>query len=238
MPVTLLLADDSVVIQKLVGLSFANEDIKIITVDNGDDAISRANECKPDIVLADVVMPGKNGYEVCSAIRTNPELAGTPVLLLTGTFEAFDEGRANEVGATGHVTKPFEAQVLVDRVTEILEQSRGAAQASPSLAGAGDFFDERQGEMGGTASTIPRPAQPSIGESFAFGTSMTNDSLNMGIDMANEPLSSPIDEVGAETAALVAGTDYFCSDSLPGGLTSVEPGNSVLILMLSVRAMG
>ena len=64
MPKTLLLADDSVTIQKVVGISFASEDITLITVDNGDDAIVKAREIRPDMVLADVVMPGKNGYEV------------------------------------------------------------------------------------------------------------------------------------------------------------------------------
>ena len=157
MPVTLLLADDSVVIQKLVGLSFANEDIEIITVDNGDDAVSRANECKPDLILADVVMPGLNGYEVCSAIRNNPELTTTPVLLLTGTFEAFDEGRANDVGATGHITKPFEAQVLVDRVTAILEERRKTSPVSPPSAAVGDFFDENVGELSGSAAVSAGP---------------------------------------------------------------------------------
>ena len=91
---TLLLADDSVTIQKVVGISFANEDVRIVTVDNGDDAVARAREIKPDIVLADVVMPGKSGYDVCAAIKGDPELRGTPVLLLTGTFETFDEDRA------------------------------------------------------------------------------------------------------------------------------------------------
>lgn len=87
----LLLADDSVVIQKLVGLSFANEDIEIISTDNGDDAVSLAREVQPDVVLADVVMPGLSGYEVCEAIRQDANLSHLPVLLLTGTFEAFDE---------------------------------------------------------------------------------------------------------------------------------------------------
>ena len=66
---TLLLADDSVVIQKLVGLSFANEDVELSTTDNGDDAIARARELKPDLILADVVMPGKSGYDVCREVR-------------------------------------------------------------------------------------------------------------------------------------------------------------------------
>lgn len=127
MPKTLLLADDSVVIQKLVGLSFANEDVQLVTTDNGDDAIGKARECRPDIVLADVVMPGRSGYEVCEAIKSDPELAHVPVILLTGTFEAFDESRARAAGSNGHITKPFEAQALVDRVNELLSAAPPAA---------------------------------------------------------------------------------------------------------------
>jgi len=124
MPKTLLLADDSVTIQKVVGISFANEDVKLVTVDNGDDALARARELRPDIVLADVVMPGMNGYEVCEAIKKDPELGSIPVLLLTGTFEAFDEERAARAGADGHITKPFEAQSLVDQVHARLASAR------------------------------------------------------------------------------------------------------------------
>jgi len=116
----LLLADDSVVIQKLVGLSFANEDIEIFSTDNGDDALIQAREIQPDIILADVVMPGLSGYEVCEAIKQDPALAHTPVLLLAGTFETFDEARAARVGANGQITKPFEAQALVERVNEVM----------------------------------------------------------------------------------------------------------------------
>jgi CheY-like chemotaxis protein len=117
---SLLLADDSVTIQKVVGLSFASEDIQITTVDNGDDAVTRAKEIRPDVILADVVMPGMSGYEVCEAIKADAELRHIPVLLLTGTFEAFDDARAAQVGAAGHVAKPFEAQTLVERVKELL----------------------------------------------------------------------------------------------------------------------
>ncbi len=130
MPKTLLLADDSVVIQKLVGLSFANEDVELTTTDNGDDAVAKARELKPDLILADVVMPGKNGYEVCETIKADADLRHIPVLLLTGTFEAFDENRARTAGSDGHITKPFEAQALVDRVTDLLAQ----APAQPPLA--------------------------------------------------------------------------------------------------------
>jgi CheY-like chemotaxis protein len=136
MPKTLLLADDSVTIQKVVGISFANEDIVLLTVDNGDDAIARAREARPDVILADVVMPGKNGYDVCQVIKADPSLAHIPVLLLTGTFEAFDEQRAARVGADGHITKPFEAQSLVDTVNGLLARPPAGAGDSGSRAEA------------------------------------------------------------------------------------------------------
>ena len=159
MPKTLLLADDSVTIQKVVGISFANEDVVLITVDNGDDAVLRARELRPDLVLADVAMPGKDGYEVCEAIKADPQLRHVPVLLLSGTFESFDEARARHVGADGHITKPFEAQALVDRVNELLAHAEtmrpvgGGSDTTvlvserPSASGdAFDFFDEEFAE--------------------------------------------------------------------------------------------
>src|SRR5512135_1974167 len=99
MPKNLLLADDSITIQKVVGITFAGEDFRITAVDNGEDAIARTRELRPDIVLADVVMPRKNGYEVCEAIKGDAELGKIPVLLLAGTFEAFDESRARAARA-------------------------------------------------------------------------------------------------------------------------------------------
>lgn len=132
MPKTLLLADDSVTIQKVVGITFANEDVELVTVDNGDDALIRARQMKPDLVLADIGMPGLDGYALCGAIRKDPTIAHTPVLLLTGTFETYDEEKAREVGANGYISKPFEAQALVDRVFAMLAQSAAKPAAPPA----------------------------------------------------------------------------------------------------------
>jgi CheY-like chemotaxis protein len=82
-------------------------------------------------------MPGMNGYEVCQAIKSDPQLQSTPVLLLTGTFEAFDEERAAQAGADGHITKPFEAQALVDQVNDHLAQTTAPTPAAePTLVSA------------------------------------------------------------------------------------------------------
>ncbi len=131
---TLLLADDSVTIQKVVGITFASEDIDLVTVDNGDDALTRAREIHPDLVLADVSMPGLDGYELCHAIKNDAALAGIPVVLLTGTFEVQDDSRAAQVGADAQIAKPFEAQALVDLVRGLIGSGASAAPVTPPAA--------------------------------------------------------------------------------------------------------
>ena len=131
MPNTLLLADDSVTIQKVVGITFANEDIELVTVDNGEEALARCREIRPSLVLADVTMPGLSGYELCREIKQDPALNQIPVLLLAGTFETFNEDLATSVGADGQVTKPFEAQVLIDRVNDLLSRTPAAPAQLP-----------------------------------------------------------------------------------------------------------
>ena len=136
MPYTLLLADDSVTIQRVIELTFADEDITVIAVSDGDQAIARLDASPPDIVLADIGMPGKNGYEVAQYIRRSPKLAHIPVVLLTGAFEPVDQARANEAGCDGVLAKPFEPQLVIGRVKELLARlHRGPDANAPAAAG-------------------------------------------------------------------------------------------------------
>ncbi len=118
----ILLADDSITIQKVVSLTLANEDYELIIVGDGDSALKKAKEIKPDLVIADLSMPGMNGYELCEAIKRDEELAGTPVMLLASTFESIDEQRAERVGADGHIVKPFESEELITKIKELLSR--------------------------------------------------------------------------------------------------------------------
>jgi CheY-like chemotaxis protein len=130
MPIKLLLADDSITIHKVVQLTFAAEDVLIDAVTQGDVAIERARQTKPDIVLADVFMPGRNGYEVCATIKEDPQLEGTPVVLLVGTFEPFDEMAASRAKCDAYLTKPFDTAELIDIVRSLVEQhDAGEAEA-------------------------------------------------------------------------------------------------------------
>ena len=126
-PKTLLLADDSVTIQRVIELTFADEDIRVVAVSDGDQAIARLETTTPDIVLADVGMPGRSGYEVAQYIKQTPRLAHIPVLLLTGAFEPVDHDRAAQAGCDGVLAKPFEPQLVISRVKELLARSPAAA---------------------------------------------------------------------------------------------------------------
>jgi CheY-like chemotaxis protein len=131
---TILLADDSVTIQRVIELTFADEDVQVIAVSNGDQAIARLNSAPPDIVLADIGMPGKDGYEVARYVKQSPRLSHIPVVLLTGAFEPVDQARAAEVQCDGVLAKPFEPQLVIGRVKELL--SSGASHVATADAEA------------------------------------------------------------------------------------------------------
>lgn len=135
--ISILLADDSITIQKVVGIIFGSDDYSLTVVDNGKAAVQKAQELQPDVLLIDALMPGMTGYEVCEAIRKDAALATKPVLLLTGSFEPFDEEKARQCGADDHIVKPFESQQIVAKVQELyqigLNRAGGAAAPAPQV---------------------------------------------------------------------------------------------------------
>src|SRR5687768_10262749 len=135
---TILLADKSITIQKIVELTFADDNYVIRSVSDGAAALDAIPQIKPDLILADISLPVKNGYEVCKTLRTDPtfaEFSRTPVILLAGIYETMDEERARlvqeraeEVQANTYLSKPFDPQVLVTKVREFMGASNGSVQ--------------------------------------------------------------------------------------------------------------
>jgi len=103
----ILVADDNSNIQKMVGLALKDQGIDVVAVGNGEAAVRKISDIKPDLVLADVFMPVRNGYEVCQYVKGDPALAHIPVILLVGAFDPLDEQEAQRVGADGVLKKPF-----------------------------------------------------------------------------------------------------------------------------------
>lgn len=197
---TLLLADDSVTIQRVIELTFADEDVQVVAVSDGDQAIARLDAAPPDIVLADIGMPGRNGYEVARYVKQSPKLSHIPVVLLTGAFEPVDQARAIEVGCDGVLAKPFEPQLVIGRVKELLTSERRAAAApassssapgataapTPEPADLDDYFDrldvafaKLSGQPVGKAATEPEPEPEPATE---LGRQPTPDSVADQID--------------------------------------------------------
>jgi CheY-like chemotaxis protein len=128
----LLLADDSITIQKVVDLTFADEGVNVLCVSNGREAIEALAEFSPDVVLADVFMPGMNGYEVCEYIKQHDKFKHIPVMLLVGSFEPFDEEEARRVGANDTLTKPFQSiRRLIEKVG-LLSSNRPPEEQIPT----------------------------------------------------------------------------------------------------------
>lgn len=120
MPYKLLLADDSLTIQKVVELVLADEHFEIRTCNDGEQALSELESFSPNIVLADIEMPKLNGYQLCEKIKQNASTVHVPVILLAGAFEPFDENYAKSVGADDYIIKPFESQELISKVKSLL----------------------------------------------------------------------------------------------------------------------
>ncbi len=181
MPRKLLLADDSVTIQRVIELTFADEDIQVIAVGDGRQAIERVERERPDIILADVGMPERDGYEVAAFVKSNPALAQIPVVLLTGAFEPIDESRARAVGCDGVLVKPFEPQMVINRVRDLLAGRRPTTlwSAAPTAQGpvrqAPSDADLRQG--------VPAPGGDSLEAYF--------DRLDAAFSGASTPPEMP-----------------------------------------------
>jgi CheY-like chemotaxis protein len=117
----LLLADDSPTVQKVVSLTFSDEDFEVIAVGTGALALAEIERDVPDIILADVHMPAPDGYELCARVKREERTRRVPVMLLVGSFEPFDEAEARRSGADEVLTKPFQSiRELVNKVGVLL----------------------------------------------------------------------------------------------------------------------
>lgn len=134
----LLLADDSITIQKVVELVLAEEDFEIKSVGNGEDALAAMGAFSPDIILADVDMPKMNGYQLCEKVKEDPKTAHIPVLLLAGAFEPIDDDLAKKVGADDSIIKPFESQELISKLNAVLTLASTGESGGMAFAGAAD----------------------------------------------------------------------------------------------------
>jgi DNA-binding response OmpR family regulator len=119
----ILLADDSPHAQRMGERILTEEGFEVVTVSDGDSALVRLEDVDPDLVLADIVMPRRNGYEVCQYVKISPHHRLVRVVLIAGAQDAVDEAEVSRVKADGFLRKPFEASVLLKTVRPLLESA-------------------------------------------------------------------------------------------------------------------
>jgi CheY-like chemotaxis protein len=212
-PHNLLLADDSVTIQRVIELTFADEDVQVFAVSDGEQAIARIEASPPDIVLADIAMPGKSGYEVAQHIKHSPRLAHIPVILLTGAFEPVDEARAAAAGCEGVLAKPFEPQLVIGRVRELLAGGSRPVELPLSSAAA-------------TPPQHAEPPEPAAHTRHAFWPPIADETPAPSTSSAVPPdLDSYFDRLDEAFATLGAPAQTAVSPASPDD--SVGPAGEV-----------
>jgi CheY-like chemotaxis protein len=128
----ILIVEDSVTMRKVMEMTFAGEDAELLAVESGELALQHGRDFGPDVAFIDASLPGIDGYEVTRAIKGDPQLAGTSVILMASQHRPLDEARASEVGADDHILKPFDTQEAIDKATGLAGKAASLSDA-PSI---------------------------------------------------------------------------------------------------------
>jgi CheY-like chemotaxis protein len=132
----ILIADDSLTIQKAFAMTFGGEDVTLLTARSADEGLTIARQTRPELVIADGVMPGRSGYDLCAAIKSDPSLRGVPVYILASSHNPYDEVRGRQSGVDGQFIKPFEPVAFVERVREAMVLGVSTAISEPRAPAA------------------------------------------------------------------------------------------------------
>jgi CheY-like chemotaxis protein len=211
MTIKLLLADDSATMQKVVGLAFSDEDIALETVSSGYAAVSSAQTFKPDIVLANVVLPGSSGYEVCERIKEDPELSDTPVILLVGALESFDEAEAARVRCDGHLSKPLDTSELIQMVHALVEKKKESHENMISAESFADGDPALNSPVKKMRISAVKPVEFRVRESF-LGPDRILELFDEGTLASAEAFQRRKGDAGETIPAAAGGADHPSED--------------------------
>jgi len=172
----ILIADDSVTIQKAFAMTFAGaDDVTVTGARSADEGLALAQRAHPDLIIADGVMPGRSGYDLCASVKADPSLRAVPVYILASPQQPYDDARGQKSGADGQLTKPWETNAMMERVRSLLGGGAVHAPAAPppavpapgyrpaaSMPASSIDDDDEYGEISidtgrETAPTAPRP---------------------------------------------------------------------------------
>ncbi|MFN0082100.1 MAG: response regulator [Ferruginibacter sp.] len=137
----ILIADDEPDILEILSFNLSAEGYEVITAKNGDEALDKAKEHMPDLIILDVMMPGKNGIDVCNILRSQPVFNPTLIIFLTAMADESAEIKGLETGADDYITKPVSPKILASKVNALF---RRLSQEGPTTIKVGDFEIDRE----------------------------------------------------------------------------------------------
>ena len=175
----ILLVDDSPHAQRMCERILSEEGYEVVAVSNADSALIRLEDVDPDVVLADAVMPGCTGYEICQYIKLSPRHKHVRVILTAGVLEAFDEAHAQRVEADGSLKKPFEASALLAAVKPLAE---AAVQARAQTEGG------RQAQQGAAG----KPSEPSVPFVAVVDAEQVRAAVTVALDASMDAMAEEI----------------------------------------------
>ncbi len=130
----ILLVDDEPDVIEIIAYNLKKENYEVFTANNGDDALEIAKKVRPDLILLDVMMPGKDGIETCQEIRNTPEIKDTLVIFLSARSEEFTHLAGYEAGANDYVVKVIKPKVLISKINAMLQLSIKTVEQSRILS--------------------------------------------------------------------------------------------------------
>ncbi len=203
--------DDSATMREVVKIAFRRENFNVVTCSDMASAVAQFEQTVPDAVISDVIMPDKDGYQLCEFVKQHPLLGQTPVFLMSGVVNKEVAERAHQVKADELIRKPFHPQDLVARVKKLLNRTEPGQAAAPSDAGAATplsrFFEGAGGAFSKPspppvpAQPVHRPAPPAPSVAVAMPASAGNNQDLQKLRMEVKRLESLIKKLQADLAS-------------------------------------
>ncbi len=136
----IVIADDSATIQRAFAMTFGAEDVTLVAARSVEEGLALARQIQPELVIADGMMPGRSGYDLCAAIKSDPALGSTAVYVLASAQQPYDESRGRQCGADGFFVKPFDTAQIIEKVHEALAKGPTEVMRPAAAAPALDDF--------------------------------------------------------------------------------------------------
>jgi CheY-like chemotaxis protein len=190
----IVIADDSATIQRAFAMTFGAEDVTLVAARSAEEGFALTRQLQPELVIADGMMPGRSGYDLCAQIKADPSLSSTAVYVLASAQQPYDDSRGRQCGADGHLMKPFDTTAIIERVHEAL--AKGPTEVAQPVSAPAPLSDDFGPPMPDMRSGIPHGLTTSLA-----AASDDDEYGEISVDMSPPPPEDDAPEAEVEYAA-------------------------------------